>query len=136
VANTLRLSVVTPERELIDIEVTEVVVPGLDGYFGVLPGHAPLFSELAAGRLTYRHGGSSESLAVSGGFVEVLDDQVRVLASVAEARSQIDVGRANEAYRRARERLGGKGEDVDYERALAAADRASTRLEVSGQRPH
>lgn len=134
-ASPIRLTVVTPERALIDTEADEVILPGLNGYLGVLPGHAPLISELATGRLSYRHGGKTESAAIAGGFVEVLDNQVRILASVAESGAEIDVSRASAAYRKAQERLAGRGEDVDYERALAASYRASTRLEVAGEKP-
>jgi F-type H+-transporting ATPase subunit epsilon len=135
VAERLRLSVVTPERALLEEEAEEVQVPGLNGYLGILPGHAPLFSELAIGRLSYRQASGTGSLMIAGGFVEVLDDDVRVLASVAEPATEIDVTRAREALRRARARLGTGGGDVDYDRALAAAHRASARIEVTGEKP-
>jgi F-type H+-transporting ATPase subunit epsilon len=135
VADTLTLTIVTPERALVEAEAAEVILPGLNGYLGVLPGHAPLFAELTVGRLTYRGASGSQSLAIAGGFVEVFEDHVRVLASVAEPASGIDVTRAKDAYGRAGERLGGEGEGVDFDRALAASHRAATRLEVAGQSP-
>jgi F-type H+-transporting ATPase subunit epsilon len=132
VADSLRLTVVTPERALIDTDVDEVQLPGLDGYLGILPRHAAMFSELSIGRLTYFRRGEKSVLAIAGGFVEVLDNHVRVLATVAEAQGDIDAARAREALERARQRLGGKGEDVDYERALRASHRAASRLDVAG----
>lgn len=137
-AQLLQLTVVSPERALVDVEAQEVVVPGLGGYLGILPGHAPLFSELSIGLLSYRSGGGGGNLAISGGFVEVLNDQVRVLATVAESGADIDAARAKEAYRRAQARLRGEGageDPVDYDRALRAAHRASARLEVVGRKP-
>jgi F-type H+-transporting ATPase subunit epsilon len=135
VADSLRLTVVTPERALLDREASEVIVPGLGGYLGILPGHAPMFSELAIGRLSYRTGATSGSLAIAGGFVEVLDNHVRVLATVAESESDIDRTRAGEAYKRAQDRLGSRAGDVDYERALRASHRAATRIEVVVGKP-
>jgi F-type H+-transporting ATPase subunit epsilon len=137
-AQVLQLTVVSPERALVDVEAQEVVVPGLGGYLGILPGHAPLFSELSIGLLSYKSNGGGGTLAIAGGFVEVLDDQVRVLATVAESDRDIDPARATEAYRRAQARLRGEsaGEDrVDYDRALRAAHRAAARLEVVGRVP-
>lgn len=137
-AQALQLTVVSPERALVDVGAQEVVVPGLGGYLGILPGHAPLFSELSIGLLSYRADGGGGTLAIAGGFVEVLDDQVRVLATVAESGTDIDAVRATDAYRRAQARLkgGSAGEDrVDYDRALRAAHRAATRLEVVGRKP-
>ena len=129
-ADTLKLTVVSPERALVDAEADEVQLPGLNGYFGVLPGHAALFSELEIGRLSYTLQGRTESLAVAGGFVEVLDNQVRVLATIAEARPEIDVARARDSLKRAQERLTGGG-DTDYARARSAERRAVSRIEVA-----
>lgn len=94
-ADTLLLQIVSPERLLVEKQVTEVQVPALDGYIGVLPGHAPLLSELKAGGvLTYEEAGTKKVLAVYGGFVEVLPDRVRVLADMAEHKEEIDVAAA------------------------------------------
>ena len=134
-AASLRLTVVTPERQLIDAEADEVQVPGLGGYLGILPGHAPMFSELSVGRLSYTRAGRTRSLAVAGGFVEVLDDQVRVLADVAESEGDIDVARAEDALRRARQAPQGSGDPGEYQQALAAERRALSRLEVAGKKP-
>ena len=83
--NTFQLEVATPERLLVDAQVTEAELPGKDGYMGVLPGHAPLLSALGKGTLTYSESGSKHVLNIDGGFVEVFDNRVRVLADHAEA---------------------------------------------------
>jgi F-type H+-transporting ATPase subunit epsilon len=94
----LHLQLVSPERILVDEQVDEVQVPGLDGYMGILPGHAPLLSELMPGGvLTYRAGAAGQKvLAVYGGFVEVQPDRVRVLADFAERREEINAEQARE----------------------------------------
>jgi len=133
-ADTLQLTVVTPERALVDQIVDQVQVPGMNGYLGILPGHAPLFSELTTGVLSYTEGGRSVSLVISRGFVEVMENAVRVLANVAEAAEGIDVERATKARGRAAEHISGGGDDTDYTRAQAAIDRADTRLRVAGKK--
>ena len=98
----LHLQLVSPERMLVDEQVDEVQVPGLDGYMGILPGHAPLLSELMAGGvLSYRAGGGQKVLAVYGGFVEVQPDRVRMLADFAERKEEINVEQAREEVRKA-----------------------------------
>ena len=132
-ADSLQLRVVTPEKSLLEKEVSEVQVPGLEGYLGMLPGHAPLFSELMIGELTYESPDGGGSLAVAKGFVEVLDDEVRVLADVAEEPASIDVERARSAQSRAEGHISGSGEGVDFERAQAALQRAVVRIQVAGK---
>ena len=132
-ADTLQLTVVTPERAMVDEAVDQVQVPGTNGYLGFLPGHAPLFSELTTGTLSYTQDGRSVSLVISGGFVEVMDDAVRVLADVAEAAESIDVERATKARDRAEEHISRAGGDTDYTRAQAAIDRANSRISVAGK---
>lgn len=96
------LQLVSPERVLVDEQVDEVQIPGLDGYMGVLPGHAPLLSELMPGGvLTYRTAAGEKVLAVYGGFVEVQPDRVRILADFAERREEINVEEAREQLRKA-----------------------------------
>ena len=90
---SIRLEVVTPERMLVREEVDEVVVPGEDGYLGVLPGHTPLLATLKVGELWYRKGTEKTQVPISGGFVEVLPDRVTVLAEMA-AEAAVDVPRA------------------------------------------
>ena len=124
----LNLTVVTPERALVQEEVDQVQVPGLGGYLGLLPGHAPLFSELAIGELSYTREGRNHSIAVAKGFVEISNDKVRVLADVAEPAVDIDIDRAREALKRAEERISEGGDDIDYPRALAALKRATVRI--------
>ena len=106
-------------------------MPGIEGYFGVLPGHAALLSTLGIGELTYRIDRDERHAAVAGGFCEVRNDKVIVLADSAELPQDIDRGRAERARDRAEQRLSGRsGEDVDYARAAAALARALTRLQV------
>jgi F-type H+-transporting ATPase subunit epsilon len=97
----LQLHLVSPERMLVDEQVDEVQVPGLDGYMGILPGHAALLSELMPGGvLRYRAGGAEKVLAVYGGFVEVQPDRVRILADFAERKEEINVEQAREQLRK------------------------------------
>jgi len=126
----IQLTIVTPERSLVSEQVDELQLPGAEGYLGVLPGHAPLFTELKVGELSYRKGNNWTSLAVAWGFAEVLPDQVRVLAETAERANEIDVERAIRAKDRAEQRLKG-GEDIDYDRARIALQRALIRIQVA-----
>jgi F-type H+-transporting ATPase subunit epsilon len=130
----LTLEIATPTRLVIATTADEVVAPGSQGYFGVLPGHAPFLTTLGTGELTYRTGREEHHLAVSGGFVEVRNDKVIVLADTAERPDEIDRTRAERARERAERRLAGRTqEQVDYTRALAALARALTRLVVTGR---
>ena len=133
---TLRLDVVTPERVLVAESVDEVVLPGSMGSFGVLPGHAPLLTDLDIGPLVYRRGQDRHTLAVAGGFVEVLPDRVTVLAEVAEAPEDIDVARAEQARQRAEARLKGTEAETDFERAQKAMRKALLRADVGKTRHH
>jgi F-type H+-transporting ATPase subunit epsilon len=112
--------------------VDEVEIPGVDGYFGVLPGHTPLLAALTVGELWYRKGPETVYLSIVNGFAEVLPDRVSILAQVAERAEDIDVGRAEAARTRAGERLEQKS-DVDYERARFALMKSMTRLQVSSR---
>jgi F-type H+-transporting ATPase subunit epsilon len=134
VAERLTLELATPTRLLVSAEVDEVVVPGSQGYFGVLPGHAPLLATLGIGELTYRIGREEYHVAVVGGFAEVRNDKVIVLADSAEMPVDIDRTRAERARERAEARLTGRSqEEVDYARATAALARALTRLQVASR---
>jgi len=114
--------------------VDEVVIPGSQGYFGVLPGHAPLLATLGIGELTYRNGREERHVAVAGGFAEVRNDKVIVLADAAELPGEIDRARAERARERAEQRLSGRSQDeIDYARAAAALARALIRLQVAGR---
>ncbi len=133
---TIDLTIVTPERAIVHEQVDELEIPGAEGYLGVLPGHAPLFSELKVGELGYRKGDRWFFLSVAWGFVEVLPNQVRILAETAERAQEIDLERAERAKRRAEERIAKGGEDVDYDRALVALERALIRIQVSRKTQH
>lgn len=130
----LTLELATPTRMVVAETVDEVVVPGSEGYFGVLPGHAPLLATLGIGELTYRSGRDERHVAVSGGFAEVRNDKVIVLADTAELPQEIDRARAERARERAEQRLAGRSQDeIDYARAGAALARALIRIHVSGR---
>ena len=130
----LTLELATPIRLVVSAAVDEVVVPGIEGYFGVLPGHAAFLTTLGAGELSYRQGREERYLAVSGGFAEVRSDKVIVLADTAERPEVIDRERAERARQRAEQRQSGRSqEDVDYTRAAAALARALVRLQVASR---
>jgi len=131
--DTFQLEIVTPEKKVVDTAATEAQIPGKNGYLGVLPGHAPLITELAVGEITYRDGGQEQHLAVAWGFAEVLPDKVTILAETAERPSEIDVARAREAKARAEQRLTSGDANVDVERSLDALHKAETRLEVAAK---
>jgi len=131
--NTIELTIVTPERSVVHERVDELEIPGREGYFGVLPGHAPLFSELKIGEISYRKATQWSYLAVAWGFVEVLPNQVRVLAETAERANEIDLDRAQRAKERAEQRLSRGGDDIDYDRARVALERALIRIQVSAK---
>jgi len=130
-ADTLDLEVVTPERPRVHEQVSEVQIPGKDGFMGILPGHAPLLGQLGSGFLAYVVRGERRYLAVHGGFLEVLEDHVRVLADAAERAEEIDVERARTALRRATEQVLNPGFDPAV--ALAALERAQTRIAMAEQ---
>lgn len=133
-ADRLTLEIATPTRLVVTETADEIVIPGSQGYFGVLPGHAPFLTTLGIGELMYRIGRDEHFLAVAGGFAEVHNDKVIVLADTAERPEEIDRARAERARERAERRLAGRSEDeVDYTRALAALARAVTRLMTAGR---
>ncbi len=128
---SIELVIVTPERQLLRQTVVEVTLPGGDGCLGVLPGHAPLITELGIGELTYRGKGASEGgpLAIISGFAEVLGDRVK-------RPEEIDVARAEEAKKRAEQRLAAASSDpnVDWGRAAIALQRSLIRIQVARKR--
>ncbi|MBI3941198.1 MAG: F0F1 ATP synthase subunit epsilon [Acidobacteria bacterium] len=129
----LRLEIVTPDRLLFSGEVDEVSVPGVQGYLGILPGHAPLLSELKIGEIMLRQGDRRVYFFCSWGFLEVLPDRVSVLAEIAERPDEIDVSRAQQAKDRAEKRLKSKDPETDFNRAKVALERALIRLQVAGK---
>ena len=134
--DTFKLEIVTPEKKVVDTAASEVQIPGRNGYLGILPGHAPLITELAIGEITFRTGAEEQRLALAWGFAEVLLDKVTILAETAERPSEIDVERARKAKARAEERLASGDPNVDVERSLEALHKAETRLEVAGGNGH
>ena len=132
----IHLTVVTAERALVDERVDELQIPGADGYLGVLPGHAPLFTELKVGVLGYRQGARWYWLSVAWGFAEVLPDAVRVLAETAERAHEIDVDRAKRAKERAEQRISKGGDDVNFEIEVVSLERAVVRIQVSERAHH
>src|SRR5512147_2869777 len=111
-AETFELEIVTPEKKVVSDQAEEVQIPGKNGYLGILPGHAPLITELAVGEITYRVNGTTHYLSVAWGFAEVLPEQVTILAESAERASDIDPERAREAKQRAEERLRSNAPDL------------------------
>jgi len=128
----IELIVVTPERQLLRETVVEVTIPGLDGELGILPGHAPLMTELGQGELSYQQATTSQPvyLAIHRGFAEVLPDRVTVLAETAERAEEIDLARAEAAKARAEKRLASNDTNVDWDRAIVALERAVIRIQV------
>ena len=130
--NSISLHVVTPERQLLQETVDSIQLPGRDGYLGILPGHAPLITELGYGELTYQLGKELRHLTVMGGYAEVLGDRVTVLAEVGERAEEIDVDRAREAKERAEMLLSKTGDpDVDWDAATLALRRSIIRLQTA-----
>jgi len=130
----IHLDIVTAERQVYSGEVDIIVAPGIEGELGILPHHVPLMTILKAGEMIARKGGDEMSWAVSGGFLEVKPDRVIVLADTAERDDEIDLARAEEARRRAEERLSHRTAAVDTSRAEAALQRSLTRLRVAQRR--
>lgn len=131
VAETFQLEIVTPAKLMVKDVAEEAQIPGLSGYLGILPGHAPLITELAVGVITYKASGATHTLSVAWGFAEVLPDKVTILAEAAERPQEIDVARAQEAKNRAEALLKSNDPKVDYARAEDALQRADTRLSVA-----
>ena len=127
----IELEIITPERLVFTEQADFVVLPGLEGEIGVLPGHAPLLSQLTAGELRIKRGENTELFAVSGGFAEVLRNRVRVFAETAEMQGEIDAERARLAAEHARKDLKQAASPADLEQAQAALRRALLRLRIS-----
>ena len=130
---SLTLQIVTPERSVALEPVDEVEIPGSEGYLGVLPGHTPLLTALQVGELWYRKGGETFYMSVAFGFAEILPDRVTILAQVAEKAEEIDITRAEQAQRRAHERLAKPTLEMDFERARIALMKSLIRLQVASK---
>ena len=132
----IQLQIVSADRSLVNETVDEVVIPGFDGYFGVLPGHTPLLALLGAGELWYRQGAGEHNkhyLAIAFGFAEVQPDAVTILAQIAEKPDDIDLARAEAARKRAEERLATPAMQMDFERARIAMLKSLVRLQVASR---
>ena len=130
----LTLEIVTPERRVLSVTAEEVRAPGVQGGFGIRQDHEPFMTALEAGRLTYVEGGREHHFAVGGGFLQVSDNRVIVLADTAEAAGDIDVSRARAAFQQAQERLLKLTEqDEGHAVESARVRRAAARLGVAGQ---
>ncbi|MCK4273930.1 MAG: F0F1 ATP synthase subunit epsilon [Dehalococcoidales bacterium] len=129
--SSLKLDIVTAERVVYSEDVDVVIAPGVEGQLGILPHHAPLMTILQAGELVVRRGAEEDTLAISGGFLEVRPDRVIVLADSAERAGEIDVDRAEAAKKRAEQRLMGKPAEIDTAMVEAALRRAMARLTVA-----
>lgn len=131
-AETTQLEIVTPERLLVSTAAEEIEIPGKTGYLGVLPGHAPLITELAVGEIAYRAEGRVKRVAVAWGFAEVLPNKVTILAETAEKAEEIDVSRAQAAKQKAEEQLRKAGPEGNPD-AQNALHRATTRIDVANK---
>ena len=132
--DTFQIEIVTPEKMVVRDVAEEVQIPGKNGYLGILPGHAPLITELAVGEITYLNGGRTHRLAVAWGFAEVLPDKVTILAETAERPEEIDINRAQAAKQRAEDEFKNGKTEEDFARAEDDLKRAETRLEVAGKK--
>src|SRR5438309_2352125 len=135
-ADTFRLQVATPERLLVDEQVTEAEIPGKNGYMGILAGHAPLLSALAPGLLTYGSGGNKQVLVVDGGFVEVFDNSVRVLADSAERANEVHADAARRQLDEANRALREAQDEQSSNAALTQMQQAQARLDASSGQTH
>ena len=135
-ADTLHLQIITPDKLLVRADADQVQIPGKSGYLGILPGHAPLITELMIGEISFSKGGAAQYFAVSWGFAEVLPDKVTILADTAERAEEIDVKRAQEAKARAEQALREASPELDYDAVNFALRRAEVRLEVAARAGH
>src|SRR5437764_3628255 len=132
----MELVIVTPTRQLVRARTSEVTLPGENGYLGILPGHAPLMTELGIGELSYHESGGKEPahIAIIRGFAEILPDRVTILAETAERAEEIDLQRAKVALARAQKRLAANDPNIDWDRASVALQRALVRVQVGTKR--
>lgn len=127
----LTIEIVTPDRAIVHETVDEAGLPGAEGYLGVLPGHTPLLVKLQVGEIWFRRGSEKTYLHAAFGFAEILPDRIRILARTAERADEIDLERAEAAASRARERLASSASDVDFERARISLLKSLSRLDVA-----
>ena len=133
-ADTFQVEIVTPDRKVVEDRATEMQLPGKGGYLGILPGHAPLITELAVGEIGYKdEQGKIKRLACAWGFAEVLPNKVTILAEVAEKAEEIDLARAQKAKEAAEAALKAPKPDTDTAAAESELQRAETRITVAGK---
>lgn len=130
-ADSFQLEIVTPEKLVVKDTAEEIQIPGRNGYLGVLPGHAPLITELGAGEISYRSGGQLHRFSVAWGFAEVLPDRVTVLAETVERAEEIDISRAQQSLTKAEQSLNSAQTEEDCSAATGKIRRAQARLEVA-----
>ena len=133
-ADTFQFEIVTPDRLVVKDSAEEMEIPGRDGYLGILPGHAPLITELGVGEITYRNANVTHRFAVAWGFAEVLPDKVTIMAETVERPTEIDVERAQKAKARAEQVLKTPAEGIDYPRTLDSLKRAENRIDVAAKK--
>ena len=130
----MQLQIITAEREVFSGEVDALVAPGIEGQLGILPRHAPLMTILQPGELMVRSGGEESFLALSGGYMEVLGNQVIILADAAEDVDEIDESRAQAAMEQAQQRIANRESDAELAQAVASLRRAQVRVTVARRR--
>ncbi len=128
---SLHLKIIKPEKIFLDDEFDQLIIPGIEGDFGVLPGHTPFITKIRPGLLSVFKGSQRTEYAIHEGFVTVENDEVTIVTEVIETPEQIDIKRAEEAKKRAEERLKSNKSDIDYRRAELALKRAFARLELA-----
>jgi F-type H+-transporting ATPase subunit epsilon len=134
-AGKLRIEIVTGERVILqEDDVDMVLVPGAAGMLGILPQHAPLVTTLSLGELRIKKGSTEQSILVFGGFMEVSNNKVLVLADTAERVEELDLARAEDARKRAEVSIAGRQSTMDLEQAQASLRRANLRLRVGQKR--
>ena len=133
-AESLQLEIVTPEKLIVRDTADEVQIPGRNGYIGVLPGHAPLITELGAGEISYRSSGQLHRFSMAWGFAEILPDRVTLLAETVEPADEIDVKRAQESRSKAEESLQAAQSEEDCGKYLGKIERAQARIDVAGKK--
>lgn len=132
--STFLLEIVTPERKVYEQEVNMIIARGVEGELGILPNHVPMVTPLKIAPLEAKKSGGNDTIAVSGGFMEVRSNKVVILAESAELPEEIDVDRAQAAKDRAQKRLQAKRDDIDHRRAELALQRALTRINVAKEK--
>ena len=133
-ADSFQLEIVTPEKMVVRATAEEAQIPATTGYIGILPGHAPLITELGAGEITYRSGGQVHRFATAWGFAEVLPERVTVLAETVEPAEQIDVNRARQDLAKAEDELKSAQSEEEVSNDLGKVRRAEARIEVAEAR--